>query len=124
MLRPVIRALCRQRLREIDHGSFEANYAAKMKWIEGIRAKSNIADVPHKPNEQHYEVRGKSIRDVCTPFQTQSAFSGFYGLYAILYGPLRQVLVLPLPHWEGNSGGGGGSHAGKLLREGSAEGWD
>ena len=57
ILRPVIRALCRQRLREIDHGSFEANYDAKMKWIEEVRAKSNIADVPHKPNEQHYEVR-------------------------------------------------------------------
>ncbi|KAM5534536.1 hypothetical protein V8D89_006004 [Ganoderma adspersum] len=56
VLRPAIRALCRQRLREIDHGSFEASFAAKMKWIEGVRARSNIADVPEKANEQHYEV--------------------------------------------------------------------
>ena len=57
ILRPVIRALCRQRLREIDHGSFEENFAAKMKWIEGVRARTAIADVPEKANEQHYEVR-------------------------------------------------------------------
>ncbi|KAI1795647.1 S-adenosyl-L-methionine-dependent methyltransferase [Ganoderma leucocontextum] len=56
VLRPAIRALCRQRLREIDQGSFEANFAAKMKWIEGVRARSKIADVPEKANEQHYEV--------------------------------------------------------------------
>ena len=56
VLRPVIRALCRQRLREIDEGSFEANYAAKMKWIEGVRARSKIADLTEKANEQHYEV--------------------------------------------------------------------
>ena len=61
MLRPVIRALCRQRLREIDHGSFEANYAAKMEWIEGVRARSKIADLTEKANEQHYEVRGKTF---------------------------------------------------------------
>ena len=57
ILRPVIRALCRQRLREIDHGSFEENFTAKMKWIEGVRARTAIADVPEKANEQHYEVR-------------------------------------------------------------------
>ncbi|EIW63484.1 S-adenosyl-L-methionine-dependent methyltransferase [Trametes versicolor FP-101664 SS1] len=56
ILRPVIRALCRQRLREIDLGSFEANYAAKMKWIEGVRARTKIADLTEKANEQHYEV--------------------------------------------------------------------
>ncbi|EJF65457.1 S-adenosyl-L-methionine-dependent methyltransferase [Dichomitus squalens] len=56
VLRPAIRALCRQRLREIDHGSFEANYAAKMQWIESVRARSKIADLTEKANEQHYEV--------------------------------------------------------------------
>ena len=32
-----------------------------MKWIEGVRARSKIADVPEKANEQHYEVCGKTI---------------------------------------------------------------
>ena len=56
VLRPVIRALCRQRLREINRGSFSANHAAKMKWIEEIRARDSIADLTEKANEQHYEV--------------------------------------------------------------------
>ena len=56
IIRPTIRALCRQRLREIDAGSFEANYKAKMEWIEGVRARSKIADLTEKANEQHYEV--------------------------------------------------------------------
>jgi hypothetical protein len=56
ILRPVIRALCKQRLREINHGSFEANHAAKMEWIEGVRARKTIADLTDKANEQHYEV--------------------------------------------------------------------
>ncbi len=57
LLRPAIRALCRQRLREINAGSFEANHEAKMKWIEGVRARTQIADLTEKANEQHYEVR-------------------------------------------------------------------
>lgn len=57
MLRRAIRFLCRERLREIDHGSFEANHAAKMKWIDEVKARAVIADVPAKANEQHYEVR-------------------------------------------------------------------
>jgi len=57
ILRRAIRLLLRQRLREIDAGSFEANHAAKMKWIEEVRARRTIADVPEKANEQHYEVR-------------------------------------------------------------------
>jgi len=56
ILRRAIRLLLRQRLREIDAGSFEANHAAKMKWIEEVRARTTIADVPEKANEQHYEV--------------------------------------------------------------------
>lgn len=56
ILRRAIRALLRQRLREIDQGSFEANFAAKMKWIEGVRARNTIADETEKANEQHYEV--------------------------------------------------------------------
>ncbi|KAK0213110.1 S-adenosyl-L-methionine-dependent methyltransferase [Desarmillaria ectypa] len=67
ILRRVIRALCRQRLREIDLGSFEANHAAKMKWIEDVRARTTIADVPEKANEQHYEVSTKFILSTLGP---------------------------------------------------------
>ncbi|THH05511.1 hypothetical protein EW146_g9885 [Bondarzewia mesenterica] len=56
VLRLAIRALCRQRLREIDYGSFEANHAAKMQWIAKSRARETIADLTEKANEQHYEV--------------------------------------------------------------------
>lgn len=56
ILRRAIRALLRQMLREVDHGTFEANHAAKMKWIEEVRARKTIADVTEKANEQHYEV--------------------------------------------------------------------
>ncbi|KXN90944.1 (S)-coclaurine N-methyltransferase [Leucoagaricus sp. SymC.cos] len=56
ILRRAIRLLLRERLREIDHGSFEANHAAKMNWIDEVKARSAIADVPAKANEQHYEV--------------------------------------------------------------------
>ncbi|KAG5342665.1 hypothetical protein C0989_010633 [Termitomyces sp. Mn162] len=57
IIRRAIRGLLRERLREIDHGSFEANHAAKMHWIEQVRTRERIADVPEKANEQHYEVR-------------------------------------------------------------------
>lgn len=56
LTRIAIRLLLRQRLREIDHGSFEANHAAKMRWIEEVRARDKIADLTEKANEQHYEV--------------------------------------------------------------------
>ncbi|KAJ6588652.1 S-adenosyl-L-methionine-dependent methyltransferase [Mycena capillaripes] len=56
VVRRIIRALCRQRLREIDHGTLEDNHAAKMKWIEDVRARAQIAEVPDKANDQHYEV--------------------------------------------------------------------
>ncbi len=61
-----IRALLRQRLREIDAGSFEESHAAKMKWIEEVRARETIADCTEKANEQHYEVRATScVLGVC-----------------------------------------------------------
>ncbi|KAK8843991.1 hypothetical protein IAR55_006784 [Kwoniella newhampshirensis] len=54
-LRPIIRQLCRKRLREIDHGSFAANHAAKMDFIQEL---SNLPIAIHQSeaNEQHYEV--------------------------------------------------------------------
>ncbi|KIJ68056.1 hypothetical protein HYDPIDRAFT_126707 [Hydnomerulius pinastri MD-312] len=73
VLRLAIRALCRQRLREIDHGSFEANHAAKMKWIEAVRARGAIADSTQKVNEQHYEISTKFILSCLGPYAKYSA---------------------------------------------------
>ncbi|KAJ7879126.1 S-adenosyl-L-methionine-dependent methyltransferase [Mycena leptocephala] len=67
ILRRVIRALLRQRLREIDQGSFEANHARKMKWIEDVRARVQIAELTEKANEQHYEVSTKFILSTLGP---------------------------------------------------------
>ena len=60
IVRRAVRSLCRVRLREIDAGSLEKNHNAKLKWIEGVKARKTIADVPEKANEQHYEVRSSS----------------------------------------------------------------
>ena len=108
VLRPVIRALCRQRLREIDEGSFEANYAAKMKWIEGVRARSKIADLTEKANEQHYEVcvTAHSLAHV-----EPTSVSGIHGIHVVLFGTVCEVLLLSLPYWEGNLGASGDPHA-------------
>lgn len=57
VLRPTIRALCQQRAREIELGSIAVNHAAKMQWIEQVRARATIADQTEKANEQHYEAR-------------------------------------------------------------------
>ncbi|KAI0684193.1 S-adenosyl-L-methionine-dependent methyltransferase [Cytidiella melzeri] len=60
-LRPIIRLLCRQRIREVVQGGLEANHAAKMRWIEQVKARANIANVTYKANEQHYEVSTEFI---------------------------------------------------------------
>lgn len=57
ILRPAIRILSRQRLREIGHGTLEAQHVAKMRWIEDSRAREHIAENTADANEQHYEVR-------------------------------------------------------------------
>ena len=56
VLRPIIRALCRQRLREIHHGNFEKDHEAKMRWIKDVRTRQTIAEHTEKANQQHYEV--------------------------------------------------------------------
>ncbi|TDL26084.1 S-adenosyl-L-methionine-dependent methyltransferase [Rickenella mellea] len=91
LLRPVIRALCRQRLREIDLGSFEANHAAKMKWIEQVRARATIADLTEKANEQHYEVSTKFILSCLGPYAKYSSC-----LYPTGKETLEQAEVLML----------------------------
>ncbi|KAF7376533.1 (S)-coclaurine N-methyltransferase [Mycena sanguinolenta] len=73
ILRRVIRALLRQRLREIDQGSFEANHARKMKWIEDVRARVQIAELADKANEQHYEVPTKFIISTLGPYAKYSS---------------------------------------------------
>ncbi|KAF9269325.1 S-adenosyl-L-methionine-dependent methyltransferase [Marasmius fiardii PR-910] len=73
ILRRVIRALVRQRLREIDHGSLEANHAAKTEWIAGVKARKTIADVPDKANEQHYEVSTDFILSTLGPYAKYSS---------------------------------------------------
>ncbi|KAF5375371.1 hypothetical protein D9615_007920 [Tricholomella constricta] len=73
IVRRVIRALLRQRLREIDRGSFEANHAAKMRWIEELRARDAIAEVPEKANEQHYQVPTKFIISTLGPYAKYSS---------------------------------------------------
>ncbi|KZT10760.1 S-adenosyl-L-methionine-dependent methyltransferase [Laetiporus sulphureus 93-53] len=72
VIRAVIRALCRQRLREIDHGSFEANHAAKMEWIERVRARDSIADHTKKANEQHYEISTNFMLSCLGPYAKYS----------------------------------------------------
>lgn len=65
--RRAIRFLCRVRLREIDRGSLEQNHAAKMQWIEGVKARATIAALTEKANEQHYEVPTSFILSTLGP---------------------------------------------------------
>ncbi|KAJ2917738.1 hypothetical protein MD484_g2616, partial [Candolleomyces efflorescens] len=67
LVRRGIRSLCRVRLGEIDHGSLEKNHAEKLNWIEGVKSRSTIADVPEKANEQHYEVPTEFILSTLGP---------------------------------------------------------
>ncbi|KAJ6588653.1 S-adenosyl-L-methionine-dependent methyltransferase [Mycena capillaripes] len=76
VVRCIIRALCRQRLREIDHGTLEDNHAAKMKWIEDVRARVQIAEVPERANEHHYEVSTPFVLSFLGP--TFKYSSGLY----------------------------------------------
>ncbi|ETW80506.1 SAM-dependent methyltransferase [Heterobasidion irregulare TC 32-1] len=73
ILRTAIRALCRQRLQEINHGSFETNHAAKMQWVENSRARETIAELTEKANEQHYEVSTDFILSCLGPFAKYSS---------------------------------------------------
>ncbi|RXK38188.1 hypothetical protein M231_04562 [Tremella mesenterica] len=61
VLRPVIRRLCRNRQREIDHGSLEANHAAKLSFISDLHHQP-IAVHQDKANEQHYEIPTSFLR--------------------------------------------------------------
>ncbi|KAL1747034.1 S-adenosyl-L-methionine-dependent methyltransferase [Schizophyllum fasciatum] len=76
IIRAAIRALCRQRLREIGDGGGswldlilggKQYHAAKMAWIEGVKSRSEIADLTNKANEQHYEVPTEFILSTLGP---------------------------------------------------------
>ncbi|KAG6857698.1 hypothetical protein H0H87_004114 [Tephrocybe sp. NHM501043] len=54
IVRRVIRALLRQRLREIDYGSFEANHAAKMQWIEQKYPNSRITGLSNSATQKAF----------------------------------------------------------------------
>ncbi|KAH8119005.1 S-adenosyl-L-methionine-dependent methyltransferase, partial [Phellopilus nigrolimitatus] len=73
VLRPAVRTLCRQRLREIDHGSLAANHAAKMDFVADVRARGAIAEKTAKANEQHYEVPTKFILSCLGPYAKYSS---------------------------------------------------
>jgi cyclopropane-fatty-acyl-phospholipid synthase len=63
LVRIGIRRLLRQRLREEDRGSPEANQQAVIDWVEGLRD-SPIAIQTNAANEQHYEVPGEFFAQV------------------------------------------------------------
>lgn len=56
ILRPAVRILSRQRLREIRYGTLEEQHEAKMRWIEDSRVREHIAENTADANKQHYEV--------------------------------------------------------------------
>ncbi|KAF9257547.1 S-adenosyl-L-methionine-dependent methyltransferase [Marasmius fiardii PR-910] len=94
ILKLAIRAVLRQRLREIDHGSLEANHAAKMDWIAGVKARMSIADVPDKANEQHYEISTDFILSTLGPNAKYSS-----GLYPTGQESLGEAEILMLENY-------------------------
>ncbi|KIP11559.1 hypothetical protein PHLGIDRAFT_21522 [Phlebiopsis gigantea 11061_1 CR5-6] len=72
IVRAAIRALSRQRLREINSGPFASTHEAKMRWIEQVRARDTIADHTAKANEQHYEVSTNFILSCLGPYAKYS----------------------------------------------------
>ena len=66
-----IRKLCRERLAERDQGSPEQNQAALEDFIETCRA-SDVAPIPDKANQQHYEVPAEFFALVLGPHRKYS----------------------------------------------------
>mgnify|MGYP001559689564 CR=1 FL=1 len=56
VVRRAIRYLCNQRLAEIARGSIEDAVESKWSYIQGLKAREEIAIETEKANEQHYEV--------------------------------------------------------------------
>lgn len=129
LIRIAIRLLLRQRLREIDAGSFADNHEAKMKWIEGVRQRDTIADLTHKANEQHYEVLSRmamiSSGGCNSPLLTQITYwnSGQDRVHFVDTRTLCKVFFVFIPYRKGDARPGGKTHVGELLCEGAIEGW-
>ncbi|GAA95204.1 uncharacterized protein L969DRAFT_92068 [Mixia osmundae IAM 14324] len=66
ILRPAVRTLSRQRIKEIERGTIQANHEAKMAFVESLRSRP-IAIEQSKANEQHYEVSTEFIRSCLGP---------------------------------------------------------
>ncbi|KLO16896.1 S-adenosyl-L-methionine-dependent methyltransferase [Schizopora paradoxa] len=91
ILRRIVRVLSRQRLREIDRGSMEANQESKMKWIEELRGREVIAEAVDKANEQHYELPASFMLAMLGPHGKYSS-----GLYPTGKETLDEAEVLML----------------------------
>lgn len=72
VLRLAVRALCRQRLREITCNSFAEQHASKLAFIDDLRRRS-IAEQQARANEQHYEVPTEFILSCLGPRAKYSA---------------------------------------------------
>lgn len=66
-----IRRLCRERLAQRDHGSPERNQAALEEFVTACRA-SEVAPIPDKANQQHYEVPAEFFALVLGPHRKYS----------------------------------------------------
>ncbi|KIM83311.1 hypothetical protein PILCRDRAFT_7253 [Piloderma croceum F 1598] len=73
LLRPIARFLSRQRLRQIDKRSFEANHAAKIEFIHHLRTRADIAICTKEANQQHYQIPTKFILSCLGPHAKYSA---------------------------------------------------
>ncbi|KAL0565560.1 hypothetical protein V5O48_016463, partial [Marasmius crinis-equi] len=73
ILQRVIRAIPRQRFCYINHGSFQANHAAKMDWVARVKVRFSIADLTEKANEQHCEVPTEFILSTLSLYEKYSS---------------------------------------------------
>ena len=87
-----------------------------------MRARTSIAEVPEKANEQHYEVC--RVRDVCVNMLTQGKLQGADRVYCFDAWTICQILLMPLPNWQRDHRRSRNPDDGKLLRKGPTEGWD
>ncbi|KAL8277745.1 hypothetical protein RQP46_009867 [Phenoliferia psychrophenolica] len=78
LVRRAIRYLCQQRLDEISKATLEDAVDAKWAYIQGLKAREDIAIETEKANEQHYEVStefiqsclGKNMKYSCCLYPT------------------------------------------------------
>lgn len=100
----------------------EANHTAKMKWIEDVRNRPSIAEVPEKANEQHYEV---PIHCTFCPYYLADwkFYLGLHGVYSFYTWSLREIFLMSVPHGPRDTCRSRNSYVRELLCEGTVEGW-